>query len=75
MATGECVACPSGQIFDEATRTCVDGGKKNYKPNAAAEPNILVPADAPADALPNYLNTGDTPCPADKPFVKDNACI
>jgi hypothetical protein len=77
IATRECVACPSGQSFDAISRTCVDGKvtPKNVKPNASAEPKILVPAGAPADALKNYLNNGDTPCPTEKPFAKENVCI
>jgi len=75
IATRECVACPTGQVFDLTTRTCKDSGIKNYKPNAAAESKLLVPTGAPTDAIPKYMNTGDVPCPADKPFVKDNTCI
>lgn len=75
IATSECVACPSGQTFDESSRTCVDGGVRNYKPNAAAEPNVFAPAQAPEDALTQYMNTGEQPCPVDTPFVRDNVCI
>lgn len=71
----KCVACPAGNVFDPATRSCIPSGVKSYKPNPVAEPTILLPAGSPADSLKKYMNTGVEPCPADKPIVKDNACI
>lgn len=48
IATSSCVACPDGKIYDQTSRTCIDGGKpKTYKPNASAEPKIIVPAGTP----------------------------
>ena len=55
IATAKCVACPDGQAFDETTRTCIAGAAKKYKPNVAAEPKVLVPEDAPKDALKKYM--------------------
>ena len=78
MSSSDCTACPTGKVFDLKTRTCIDGqapAPKSWKPNPAAEPNALVPAGAPKDALSTYMNTGKDVCPADKPFVKDNTCI
>lgn len=64
IATSECVACPVDQVFDPTSRTCVASKAKSYKPNAVAEPKVLVPKEAPADALTTYMNTGKDPCPA-----------
>jgi hypothetical protein len=78
MSSSDCTACPTGKVFDLNTRTCVDSqapAAKSWKPNPAAEPNALVPADAPKNALSTYMNTGNDVCPADKSFVKDNTCI
>lgn len=78
MSSRDCTACSTGKVFDLKTRTCIDGqapAPQSWKPNPAAEPNALVPAGAPKDALSTYMNTGNDVCPADKPFVKDDTCI
>jgi hypothetical protein len=75
ITSGKCVACPAGTAFNAEKRECVATGAKNYKPHASAEPNVLVPAEAPKDALKTYMNTGDVECPSATPFVKNNNCI
>lgn len=75
MSSNECTSCPAGKSFDLKAKACIDGSK-TWKPNPVAGSNALVPAGSPADTVPNYLNANGTDvCPADRPFVKDNACI
>lgn len=58
IATGKCDVCPDGSIYDSATHSCKEGGPKNYKPNVAGQPHILVPDEAEEGALDKYMNTG-----------------
>ena len=69
-----CEACPTGATYNTTSHQCISAAKQ-YKPNAAAETKVIVQDGAPKDALKTYMNTGTEPCPTDKPFVKDNACI
>ena len=52
-----CESCPAGVTFNATSHQCPSPAKE-YKPNAVAEPNALVPDDAPKDALSKYMNTG-----------------
>jgi hypothetical protein len=70
-----CEACPTGSTLDATSHQCGQAAAKSSKPNPAAEPKTLVPADAPKDALSTYMNTGKDVCPTDKPFAKDSTCI
>lgn len=75
IATSQCTVCPKGTAYNDKTHTCDPTGIVNYKPNPAAEPNVWVPPEAAPDALPTYMNTGDEPCPVDKPFAKGTSCV
>ena len=52
----ECQNCPDGFTWNATLHRC--GAAKKYKPNVAAEPKVLVPEDAPKDALKTYMETG-----------------